>query len=360
MGNAARWGSGFVIVLEIVGSRYRGDLGIAIEFGWALGYVLLPIFAFFIRDFRLLQLTFTIPEVIFVFLCWKFIPESPRWQLTSGRLKEAERSLRKAAIMNGTSPSDIEPKLKDLMIKYKREEDIPRPNVNVFDLWKYPNLRKKTALLYFTWAVNGFVYYGLSFNTNSLEGNPYINFLLSGAVEVPAYALCMYALTKVGRRTALVVSMVGAGLSFLLILPLSFHSGSDLVWIKTSFAMTGKFFITCSFGIIYLYTCEVYPTVVRTVGLGSSSMAARIGAIVAPFVKELGEATHVTVALAIFGLLSIINALVLLKYGEETTGKDIPDTMEEGDKVIELREEVSKESTHEPLKEKPQQELLKS
>lgn len=89
-------------------------------------------------------------------------------------------------------------------------------------------------------------------------------------------------------------------------------------------------------------------------------MAARIGAIVAPFVKELGEATHVTVALAIFGLLSIINALVLLKYGEETTGKDIPDTMEEGDKVIELREEVSKESTHEPLKEKPQQELLKS
>ena len=333
MGNAARWGSGFVIVLEIVGSRYRGDLGIAIEFGWALGYILLPIFAFFIRDFRLLQLTFTIPEVIFIYFCWKFVPESPRWQLTSGRLKEAERSLRKAAIMNGTTPSDIEPQLKSLMTKYKSEKETPRPNVNVFDLWKYPNLRKKTALLYLTWAVNGFVYYGLSFNTNSLEGNPYVNFLLSGAVEVPAYVLCMYVLTKTGRKTSVVGSMIGAGLCFLLILPFSFSGTNDFVWIKTTFAMAGKFFITCSFAIIYLYTCEVYPTIVRTVGLGSSSMAARLGAILAPFVKELGEATHVTVALAIFGLLSVINALALLKFGEETTGKDIPDTMEEGDKI---------------------------
>jgi len=62
-------------------------------------------------------------------------------------------------------------------------------------------------------------------------------------------------------------------------------------------------------------------------------MAARVGAILAPFVKELGEATHVTVALAIFGILSIINAFALLLFGEETRGKDIPDTMEEGDKV---------------------------
>ena len=335
MGNAARWGSGFVIVLEIVGSKYRGDVGIGIEFGWALGYAVLPLIAYFVRDFRKLQIVLTLPEIVFIFLCWKFVPESPRWQLSSGQLQAAEKSIRHAAKMNGKEES-IDHKVKQLTAKFKSDDDPGHAHPTVLDLWKHSSLRKKTALLYFTWAVTAFVYYGLSFNTNSLEGNPYINFFLSGIVEVPAYAITMYALrTSGGRRGSLVTGMVGAGLSFLLVIPLSFTN--DLIWLKTAFAMFGKFFVTCTFAIIYLYSCEVYPTVVRTVGLGSSSMVARIGSIIAPFVKELGEATHPTFALTIFGMLSIVNAVVLLKFGEETDGRDIPDTIEEverGDKEL--------------------------
>lgn len=327
MGNAARWGSGFVIVLEIVGSKYRGDLGIGIEFGWALGYAILPLIAYFVRDFRSLQLVLTLPEIVFIFLCWKFIPESPRWQLSSGRLAAAETSIRHAAKMNGKKDA-IDHKVKQLTAKFKSEDDPGRSSATVLDLWRHSTLRRKTALLYLTWAVTAFVYYGLSFNTNSLQGDPYINFFLSGIVEVPAYAITLYALrTRGGRRGSMVAAMVGAGLSFLLIIPFSFTD--NMVWLKTAFAMFGKFFITCSFAIIYVYSCEVYPTVVRTVGLGSSSMVGRVGSIVAPFVKELGEATHPTFALTIFGTLSILNALLLHKFGEETDGRDIPDTIEQ-------------------------------
>lgn len=327
MGNAARWGSGFVIVLEIVGSKCRGDVGIGIEFGWAFGYAVLPLIAYFVRDFRRLQIVLTLPEIIFIYLCWKYVPESPRWQLSSGRLKAAEQSIRRAARMNGKEEA-IDSKLKQLTAKFKSEGDPTRSNATVLDLWRHSSLRKKTALLYLTWAVNAFVYYGLSFNTNSLQGDPYINFFLSGIVEVPAYALTLYALrTKGGRRGSLVTAMIGAGLSFLLIIPFSFSDG--FLWLKAGFPMLGKFFITCSFAIIYLYSGEVYPTVVRTVGLGSSSMVARIGSVIAPFVRELGEATHPTFALTIFGLLSIVNALLLLKFGEETDGHDIPDTLDQ-------------------------------
>lgn len=327
MGNAARWGSGFVIVLEIVGSRYRGDLGIGIEFGWALGYAVLPIIAYFVRGFRTLQIILTVPEIVFIFLCWKFVPESPRWQLSSGRFQAAEKSIRHAAKMNGKN-EPVEHKLKQLTAKFKSEEDPGRSGATVFDLWKHPNLRRKTFLLYVTWAVTAFVYYGLSFNTNSLQGNPYVNFFLSGIVEIPAYAVTLYALrTRGGRRGTLVMAMVGAGLSFLFVVPFSFTD--DMVWVKMVLATMGKFFVTCSFAIIYLYSCEVYPTVVRTVGLGSSSMVGRVGSIIAPFVKELGEATHPSFALTIFGTLSILNALILLKFGEETDGRDIPDTIEQ-------------------------------
>ena len=35
--------------------------------------------------------------------------------------------------------------------------------------------------------MNSLVYYGLSLSSSSLAGDPYLNFFISGAVEVPAY-----------------------------------------------------------------------------------------------------------------------------------------------------------------------------
>ena len=57
---------------------------------------------------------------------------------------------------------------------------------------------------------------------------------------------------------------------------------------KAAFAQIGKFAITCSFAIIYVYAAEMFPTVVRNVGMGSSSMFARVGGMLAPFIgREL-------------------------------------------------------------------------
>lgn len=52
--------------------------------------------------------------------------------------------------------------------------------------------------------------------------------------------------------------------------------------------MTGKFGFTMAFSIVYIYTAEIYPTVLRNVGIGMCSSAARIGSITAPYVIYLG------------------------------------------------------------------------
>ena len=47
-------------------------------------------------------------------------------------------------------------------------------------------------------------------------------------------------------------------------------------------AMLGKFCISASYAIIYVFSAELFPTVVRTIGVGSGSFCARIGGILAP------------------------------------------------------------------------------
>ena len=53
--------------------------------------------------------------------------------------------------------------------------------------------------------------------------------------------------------------------------------------VVTSLTMSGKFAITMSFNIIYLFTAELFPTSVRNMAVGSSSMVARISGMIAPF-----------------------------------------------------------------------------
>jgi hypothetical protein len=50
--------------------------------------------------------------------------------------------------------------------------------------------------------------------------------------------------------------------------------------------MLGKMSITYSYALIYLYTPEVYPTVIRGIGLGAASMMSRVGGVVAPLIAD--------------------------------------------------------------------------
>ena len=57
---------------------------------------------------------------------------------------------------------------------------------------------------------------------------------------------------------------------------------------KSILSQLGKFFASIAFAIIYVYAAELYPTVVRSTGMGMSSVMARVGSILAPVVgREL-------------------------------------------------------------------------
>lgn len=66
--------------------------------------------------------------------------------------------------------------------------------------------------------VNSGVYYGLSLNTGNLGGSAYLNFVISGVVELPAHLLNMLLLDRIGRRIPLAVFLGLGGVSLLSII----------------------------------------------------------------------------------------------------------------------------------------------
>ncbi|XP_032067292.1 solute carrier family 22 member 4 isoform X2 [Thamnophis elegans] len=107
MGQISNYVVAFILGTEILGKSVRiifSTLGVCIFF--AIGYMLLPLFAYFIRDWRMLLLALTVPGVCCIPLWW-FIPESPRWLISQGRFTEAEAIIRKAAKRNKIPAPEI-------------------------------------------------------------------------------------------------------------------------------------------------------------------------------------------------------------------------------------------------------------
>ncbi|KAH8363598.1 hypothetical protein KR084_011914 [Drosophila pseudotakahashii] len=317
----------YVIALEMVGSSYRLFAGVAMQMFFSVGFMLTAGFAYFIHDWRWLQIALTLPGLLFICYYW-LIPESARWLLLKGRQEEAFVIIKKAAKENRVQiPSEIYEQLVDEVAEKKKQDELTasQPPATVFDLLRFPNLRRKTLLIFFDWFVNSGVYYGLSWNTNNLGGNQLVNFMISGAVEIPGYVLLLFTLNRWGRRSILCGTMMIAGVSLLA----TIFVPSDMNWLLIACSMIGKLAITSSYGTIYIFSAEQFPTVVRNVGLGASSMVARVGGILAPYLKLLGEIWP-PLPLIICGALSLTAGLLSL-FLPETLNKPMPETIEDGE-----------------------------
>jgi hypothetical protein len=90
--------------------------------------------------------------------------------------------------------------------------------------------------------------------------------------------------------------------------------------------LAGKACIQGAFNILYIFTSELYPTVIRNSAVGTCSMVARIGAGASGYIAILSDVTLPTVPMAIFCIFSLF-AGVLIYFLPETRDMPLPDTM---------------------------------
>ncbi|KAJ8963491.1 hypothetical protein NQ314_005592 [Rhamnusium bicolor] len=331
----------YVIGLEMVGPSKRPIAGTVSQMFFSLGYMLTAVFALYISDWRTLQFALTIPGVFF--LCyWWFIPESARWLISKNKMIEAKQLIQIAAKSNKVTISDET--LNSLLASTEEKHKTKDPNEkspSVLDIFKHSNLRKRALIIFFDWFANNITYYGLSWNTNNLGGNPYLNFVISGAVEIPAYTFLILTLNRWGRKKIMCGCMIVAGLALILTMAVP----RSQQWLVVTLAMIGKLAITASYGAVYIFSTEQFPTVIRNAGLGAGSTCARLGSIIAPYINLMREklspqenflkynytSCPIGIESEIFELRFTFIGGVLSLVLPETLNKRLPETIEEGE-----------------------------
>ncbi|XP_066939243.1 solute carrier family 22 member 6-A-like [Macrobrachium rosenbergii] len=271
--------------------------------------------------------------------------ESPRWLAVTGRHERALKVLKKAARLNRRSlPGDE--KVCTILRESKEEEPAkPRQGkteikvmiqeqlASLSILFRTPKLRRITLVLYGAYIIVNMSYYGLSLSGGNLSSDPFVFMVLSGLMEVPAYSLTVPIVAYFGRRLPTLFSFALSGVALLAIAPTPASYG----WLVMTLAMAGKVCIASAYQILIFYSTELFPTEVRSRGVGTCFMVSRIGSIISPFINEILGSVYPWAPSAVFGATAFVASIVMLML-PETMGITLPESVAE----LESRETPSR------------------
>ena len=316
------------LVQEFMPSSKRGWVGglvtcvipLGVGLGGVLGAFMGP------TEWRTLFLIGLFPAVI-VLLVRLWVPESPRWLVRQGRYDEARKALAWALEV--------------------RPESLPMPDArtlgepvktNWFDLFKYPrslavswlgNAGAQTGVYGISlWAPTLFV---LILKVSPQEASKM--FILLTVTGFLGRLTFSYLSERIGRRNC--GGLLGFGAAVLIILAgYNYNTtmfGVSAFWLILAAAM---FFADGGFAIVGPYAAEVWPSHLRTSGMGSAYGFGGIGKIIGPlglamivgssnFVKPDVPLTSIPLAFVYLGLWFVLAGVVYYFIGIETKGKSI-------------------------------------
>lgn len=300
-----------VYVSEYIPKGRRGLFLGLVETSWVYGviisllipYLLLPSLGWRATfSIALLPLS-TLPLVVL------YLPESIRFLVAKGRVREVERILLTLGIRSapgGWEQAEIRRyKIKDLLSgRYAR----------------------RTLLLFILWGGLIYTYHGIflwlptiysrQFGLGDVTSLRWT--LLVTLFQIPGYYSASFLLDRIGRKKVLAIYLTAAGI-FSALLSLRV----DLIWVF-AFSSLISFFNLGAWAGLYAYTPELYPTEIRGSGSGAAASFGRLMGIVAPSITAyLFATTGISGPFAVFSLVHLLAGLAVAVMGVETMGKTL-------------------------------------
>ena len=306
---------------EFIGAKKRGRFFLLYEvifpvglmFAGMIGYFLVPIYGW--RSMFIIGL---VPSILTIPLRW-FMPESPRWLASRGRIAEAEavvKSLEDDLIKRGIVLP--EPIVRQLDPKATAQSDWRELFRGIY--------LKRTLTIWFLWLCaymvnNGMItwlptlyrqVFKLPLQTSLAYG------WTTSAFGVVASIACALLIDKVGRKPWYTAAF------FLGTVPLMI-----LAYVGANSAVEVLILVTCVYAVIqtisfslYLYSAELYPTRLRAIGTGFGSAWLRAGSSVGPMlVGFLMADLGIQYVFAVFAGVAAVGGVVTVLFAIETKGR---------------------------------------
>lgn len=303
----------YTMMAEFLPSDRRGRWLVLLESFWAVGTILLAVLALValrwgMDAWRVIFFVTGLPALIGVALRF-FVPESPMYLNRSGRAAEARAVLQRVAEVNG----------RQVAIPPLEPDIAPRKPLSALFAGK---LRRRSIGLLVAWALISIAYYGVFVYLPvklSAEGFGFMRgqefLILLAVVQLPGFALSAYGVERWGRKPTLV------GFLLLSALGCMFYSFGNATAVVVGSTLLMSFALLGTWGALYAFTPEVYPTDLRASGMGLAGAVARFGGLFAPLIVAPVMATRFTLSLVMLAALLVCGAIAILCVDVESRNR---------------------------------------
>ncbi|MCX5477414.1 MFS transporter [Kaistia geumhonensis] len=304
----------YALMAEFLPPSRRGRWLVALEGFWAVGTLAVALAAWyasasgFAEPWRFVFIMTAIPAAIGIGLRL-LVPESPYFLARSGRVEEARAVIARIADENVGRPPEG-----PLLVPP------PTPNPPFSALFVAP-LGRRSSLILAVWLLVSVAYYGVfTWLPGRLvsEGHGFVRgygfLVLLALAQLPGYALAAYGVERFGRKPTLIAFMLLSAVGCFLYAVLSDPGPIAAAMLLMSFALLG------TWGALYAFTPELYPTSLRASGMGAAGAMARLGGLLAPTAVGLVVGFSFTAALAMFAAMLALGAMAASLIDVETRG----------------------------------------
>ena len=335
---------------ECVPSAKRGAFSLLMQSSWAFGSAGQALLAWAILGslgWRWFLFLSALP-LFALLLGYRWLPESPFWLISKQKYEEAEGIVRKIATYNQLTAENLSFDFKDCRsgqkddtISIAMEQHNPLAKMirairralrTIFS----DHLSSTTPILWIVWFANAATYYGLVLFSTSLQQQSgsadskrcngsdaafssydYFAVFITAVSEAPGLLIAAFLVDIKGRLWCLRAGMMICAISIFGLL----LSGRIMQLVLLFIARAA---IEGTFSVLYVYTPELYPTEIRSIGLASCNGCARLGGFSAPFFTVyLIENGLLSWSIILLGALCSMAFTSCLFLSVETAGSDL-------------------------------------